>query len=551
MLVCLDIKNAALIEHLSFDIKNGMTVLTGETGAGKSVIIDSINLIMGARAGRTIVRYGESKASVQAVFETKDLSSFEKFGIPCEDNTVIITREVSADGKSVCRVNGIIEPQNVVRELADGLITIHGQHDSQALLNAAKHIDFLDSYAGNRDIQEEYSVLYKRRKDLIDEIKLLETDEAEKMRKIDLLSYQIDEIEKAHIKTGEKEELTSERIIMQNSEKLSESLGGAYEKLYDGENSAYDKISEAAGLLSAVSDINETYSELYQKIVDMQYELEDISHDIYSGMSGIEYDEQALNDIEQRLDELNRLERKYGAGEDKILEFLDNAKAELAKITNGDEEKLRLSGELKTVEAQLGACADKLHKRRVKYGKMLSELIEKELADLDMPNAKFSVLVEKTEEFLPSGADRAEFMISPNKGEPEKPLEKIASGGELSRVMLAIKSILADSDMVDTLIFDEIDTGVSGGAAKKIAAKLHDLSEKKQIICVSHQPQLAAAADNHFKVRKDESDGRTVTTVNELDRDKRVEEIARIIDGDSITEASKIHADEMLRQYGE
>lgn len=550
MLLCLDIKNAALIEHLSLDIKEGMTVLTGETGAGKSVIIGSVNMITGGRASKSIVRYGESKAYIQAVFQTDNTDLAEALGIPCEDGTIVVRREISADGKSVCRINGMITPGNAVRELTDSLITIHGQHDSQALLNASEHIGFLDSFAECGELLAEYDELYKTRKSIIAELKLSETDEAEKMRKIDLLSYQTDEIEKAKIRPGEQAELSAQRAIIQNSEKLSEALAASYENLYDGELSVYDRLSETAAMLAKIADIDECFAELHQKAVDMQYEAEELSHGIYAELSGTEYDEQTLNEIEERLDIISRLERKYGTDEEKILEYFENAKAELEKIQNGDEEKERLSKKLEKTEKELEGLAKKLTEKRTDGGKKLGKLIEKELADLDMPNAVFAVRVENAEDFLPTGRDRVEFLISPNKGEPEKPLDKIASGGELSRVMLAIKSILADTDRVDTLIFDEIDTGVSGGAAKKIAAKLHALSEKKQIICVSHQPQLAAAADNHFKIQKIEENDRTVTEAFELDRTGRTEEIARIIDGDEISEASKIHAEEMLRQYG-
>lgn len=550
MLLCLDIKNAALIEHLGLEIKDGMTVLTGETGAGKSVIIDSVNLIMGSRANKSIVRYGENKAYIQAMFSLKNASFAEKLGIPCEDGNIVIMREISADGKSISRINGMIVPQNIVREFTDRLITIHGQHDSQALLTASKHIDFLDSYSANGNLLEEYGTLYRKMKDITAELERLHIDEAEKLRKVDLLSYQINEIEKAHIRVGEKAELSAERIIMQNSEKLSGALGGAYENLYNGESSAYDKISEAASLLAGIADIDEKFSAISQKVTDMQYDLEELSHEIYSEMSATEYDEQALNDTEQRLDIITGLERKYGQSEEKVLEYLAEATAELAEIQNSDEEKQKLEAELENVKKELAECSEKLSESRKTNGKKLAEAIESELADLDMPNVHFAVAVEKAEKFLPNGTDRVEFLISPNKGEPEKPLDKIASGGELSRVMLAIKSILADADNVDTLIFDEIDTGVSGGAAKKIALKLHKLSEKKQVICVSHQPQLAAAADNHLKIEKTEDGGRTVTSAYELDYDGRIKEIARITDGESITEASRKHAEEMLSHYG-
>lgn len=549
MLVGLDIKNAALIEHVGMEIKDGMTALTGETGAGKSVIIDSVNMILGARASKSLVRYGEKKAYVQAVFYKENFDN--KFGIPCEDDMIVIAREISADGKSVCRINGMISPQNVVREIGQGLITIHGQHDSQALLDASKHIDFLDNYAGCEELLSEYKKTFEKRKALLASLADLEVDEAEKMRKIDLLSYQIEEIEQAKIRVGEQEDLLNQRKLIQNGEKLANALGEAHEELYNARESAYERLSSAVQALAAVADIDEKFSSVYQKAVDMQYEAEELSHEIYALLEETEYDEQALNDIEERLDVITKLERKYGQTEEKVLEYYEKAKEELLKITDSDAEKEKISKELETIEAELERLADMLSERREEFSKKLGAEIEKELAELDMPKASFTVLVENTGEFLGKGRDRVEFLISPNRGEPEKPLEKIASGGELSRVMLAIKTILADSDNVDTLIFDEIDTGVSGKAAKKIAEKLKALGKKKQVICVSHQPQLAAAADNHIKIEKSETGDRTVTTVKNLTKEERIEEIARIIDGDTITEASREHAAQMLASYGE
>ena len=549
MLVGLDIKNAALIEHVGMEIKDGMTALTGETGAGKSVIIDSVNMILGARASKSLVRYGEKKAYIQAVFYKENFDN--KFGIPCEDDMIVIAREISADGKSVCRINGMISPQNVVREIGQGLITIHGQHDSQALLDTSKHIDFLDNYAECEELLFGYKKTFEQRKALLASLADLEVDEAEKMRKIDLLSYQVKEIEQAKIHVGEQEDLLNQRKLIQNGEKLASALGEAHEELYNARESAYERLSSAAQALASVADIDEKISAVYQKAVDMQYESEELSHEIYAILEETEYDEQALNDIEERLDVITKLERKYGQTEEKVLEYYEKAKEELLKITDSDAEKEKISKELETTEAELERLADMLSERRGEFSKKLGAEIEKELAQLDMPKAKFTVLVENMGEFSGKGRDRVEFLISPNRGEPEKPLEKIASGGELSRVMLAIKTILADSDNVDTLIFDEIDTGVSGKAAKKIAEKLKALGKKKQVICVSHQPQLAAAADNHIKIEKSETGDRTVTTVKNLTKEERIEEIARITDGDIITEASREHAAQMLASYGE
>ena len=548
MLLNIDITNAALIDHLSLDIGSGMTVLTGETGAGKSVIIDSINLILGARTSKTIVRHGEKKAVIQAVFEISKAQPLEDAGIPSEDGVLIVTREISSDGKSLCRANGIILPQNIVREIGQGLINIHGQHDSQALLNPSMHIAFLDSYAKNESLLSEYAEIYNRKKELEEKLSALEMDEAEKNYKTDLLSYQIDEIEKAAIKAGEKDSLSEERVLIANGEKIVLALNSAYEALYGGESSAYDALSNASEGLSKISGLDDRFAQLHQRLTDLQYSADDISHEIYDIASETDYDEERLNEIEARLDMINRLERKYGGSEEAVLEFYNNAVSELSEIQNSDFETEKLLEELRHTDALLGDAAKKLTESRQKAGDKLAREVERELCELDMPNVKFSVFLESAD-FSKKGSDKVEFMISPNKGEPQKPLDKIASGGELSRIMLALKTILADGDDAQTLIFDEVDAGVSGSAAKKIAQKLSELSKKKQVICVSHQPQIAAAADNHIMIKKSEIDGRTVTTARLLDDEQRVSEIARIIDGDNITKTSIEHAEEMIRGY--
>ncbi len=549
MLLSLDIKNAALIEHLCLEISDGLTVLTGETGAGKSVIIDTINMILGARTSKALVRYGEKKAVLQAAFYVENSNFLEEYGIDAEDNMIIITREIYSDGKSICRINGVITPQNIVREITGELINIHGQHDSQALLNPATHIKFLDSYAKNTELLSDYERIYNKKKEIEYLIADLECDEEEKQRKSELLEYQIEEISKASIRVGEKEELSEQRLLIGNAEKISLSLNEAYEALYNAENSAYDAVSRASSSVMKIQDFDQRFLDISQKLSEIGYSLEDISHEIYDISSKTEYDEKTLNDIEERLDCINKLERKYGGTEEKVLEFLEKAKDELSKITNADEERQRLFGELSLVLKELSECAKRLSEKRKEAAKILSKEIENELFELDMPKAKFSILIEPLEDFSKNGADRVEFLISPNMGEPEKPLFKIASGGELSRVMLAIKGILASYDGTDTLIFDEIDTGVSGSAAKKIAQKLAVLGEKKQVICVTHLPQLAAAADNHYLIKKIEEKERTLTTASILFKEERIEEIARITDGENPTPASKEHARQMIEEY--
>lgn len=541
MLTGLDIKNIALIEQLNIEVNEGMTVLTGETGAGKSIIIDAVNLLLGARTNKTLVRYGTEKARVQGLFSANSdvCSLLSEQGIDAEDE-VVVSREITADGKSVCRINGTLVPQNVLRDIGAYLINIHGQQDNQALLTPARHIDFLDSYA-KTDLSA-FSELYAKRKEILRQIDVLTKNEQERIGRIDLLRYQVDELAEAELRVGEAEELSEDKKIIENAEKIAGAISEAYNALYE-ENSAYDSISVAASALSRISGIDGKLDEIASRISDMQYAIEDCVHELKGFADGVEYDENVLNDIEERLDLITKLQRKYGGSEEAALSYMKNAEAELLQLENADETVSELSEELSKIDAKMKAEAEKITKLRTEAAKKLQSEIEASLAELSMPKVKFEIMLTPCE-YNQKGADSVEFMISPNVGEPLKPLAQIASGGELSRVMLAIKSIVADG--VDTLIFDEIDTGVSGSAAQKIAKKLSALSKGKQVICVSHQPQLAAAADNHCMIKKREDGERTVTEVRQLSAEERITELARIIDGDNITETAINHAKEML-----
>lgn len=542
MLNSLDIKNIALIEQLNIEPNEGMTVLTGETGAGKSIIIDAVNMLLGARTNKSLVRYGTDKARVQGIFsvDEKVCAILLEQGIDAEDGEVIVSREITGDGKSVCRINGVMTPINVLRDFGAYLINIHGQQDNQALLNPAKHIDFLDSYA-KTDVSA-FSELYRERKEVLKQIETLTRNEQERLERIDLLKYQANEIEDADLKSGEKAELLEQKVIIENAEKIAMSVGEAYSLLYE-ENSAYDNISMAASALERISGIDTRLDEIASKISDMQYVIEDCVHELKGFADGVEYDDNVLNDIEERLDLITKLERKYGGSEEAVLDYFKKISNELGLLENADETVSVLNVRLGELDGKIKKASDELTKHRTIAAKSLQEEIEKSLFELDMPKVKFEVMISPCE-YNPKGADSVEFMICPNVGEQLKPLALIASGGELSRVMLAVKSIIADN--VDTLIFDEIDTGVSGVAAKKIAEKLSKLSRGKQVICVSHQPQLAAKADNHYMIKKREDGERTVTEIRLLSKDERITELARIIDGDNITETAINHAKEML-----
>ena len=543
MLITLDIKNIAIIEHLNIEMPEGLIVLTGETGAGKSIIIDAVNLLLGARTNKTLVRSGEKKAFVQGLFTVpeKVCGMFSEIGIEPEDSQAVISREISSEGKSVCRINGVIVPQNILREIGAYLINIHGQQDNQSLLNPSRHIDFLDGYA-KTDLSA-YSEIYEKCGTLKKQIEKLSVGEQERLERIDLLKYQTEEITEAELKPGEKAELCERRKVIENAEKIASAVNEAYGALYE-ENSAYDLISRAAAALSTVEGIDSALDTVSAQLADMQYAIEDCVHELRGNLEGIEFDENELSSIEERISRISALEKKYGGSEQAALDYLASALSELDEISNSDETILKLKQELAEQEKKLHTEGSKITALRKKAALSLQKETEKSLDGLDMPKARFEAEVTNLSEYGAKGADKVEFLISANDGEQMRPLAQIASGGELSRVMLAMKSILADS--VDTLIFDEIDTGVSGSAAQKIARRLSAISDGKQVICVSHQPQIAAAADNHFKICKHSENGRTVTEITLLSQKERIGELARIIDGDNITDTAIAHAEEML-----
>ena len=550
MLTNISIKNVAVISSLSVDFHKGVTALTGETGAGKSIIIDSINMILGDRANREVVRYGSDKAVVQAVFDVPEgiANILHENDIETEDGQLIITRTLTSEGKSTARINGMAVTLGVLREISDRLINIHGQHDNQALLTPTKHIGFLDAYAYAADKLTAYKVTLKEKRAIEKKIDALKMDEREKMQRIDLLDYQVNEIKKANLQKGEEDDLKEQRDIYANAEQITTAVGEAYSNLYSGDEvqSAYDGISIAVNALSEISDLNPKIKEVYDTLSGVMYTMEDAAHELKEFGDGVEFDEQELNDIEERLDLISRLKRKYGGSIEDILNYLEAAERELSDIRLGDEKTAEYAAELEKITGKLRTQGQELSSLRKKAAAELEAQIEGALHELNMEKARFSVSVETTDEFYDNGMDKVEFLISANPGEPLKPLVKIASGGELSRVMLAIKSILADTDEVETLIFDEIDTGVSGRAAVSIANKLRKIAKNKQVICITHLPQLTAAADNHYLIEKDTDGEMASTTLTELDEKGREEELARIIDGREVSELALSHARQML-----
>lgn len=550
MLNQLSVRNVAVIDKLDINLHDGVSVLTGETGAGKSIIIDSINMILGDRANKELVRYGTDKAVVQAVFDAPKsvINILEENDIYVEDETVIITRQVTKEGKSAARINGMVVTLNILREISDRLINIHGQHDNQALLTPIRHITFLDAYADNEEYINRYKDILSKKREIEKKISSLEMDEQEKMQRIDLLEYQVKEIKKASLEKDEEDDLREQRDIYTNAEQITKSVNEAYMNLYEGDEiqSAYDGISIAVNEISQISDLNPQLKSIYDTLNEIMYSLEDTAHEIKEFGETVEFDEQTLNEIEERLDLISRLKRKYGNSIEEILEYLKKAESELNDIKLSDERTNELKEELKNITKELKEKGNVLTQRRENAAKVLEENIEKSLHELNMEKSKFKVNIENDGTFYDNGMDKVEFLISTNPGEPLKPLVKIASGGELSRVMLAIKSILADSDGVDTMIFDEIDTGVSGKAAMSIAKKLAVIAKNKQVICITHLPQLTAMADNHYLIQKNTDGELASTTLKELDEEGRELELARIIDGGEVTELALSHAKQML-----
>ncbi len=551
MLTSLKIENVAIIESAAIEFGCGLNILTGETGAGKSIIIDSINAVLGERTSKDIIRTGADSAKVYAVFEdiTRSVKSMlEENGIDCEDDVLIVNRTINRDGKNVCRINGVPVTVNMLKAVTRELIDIHGQHDNQALLTPEKHCGFIDSFANCDNLINYYRASYYELCSVRKKLASLKTDESSKAQKIDLLTYQIDEIEKAGIKIGEREELTERKTLINNSQRIIKSANAAYEYL-KCDNGGIDLVSNALYEIERAAEYFPTLNSIVEQMNNIKYELDDVTEIIRDRIAELEYDEYELDEIESRLDLLYRLSRKYGETEEEILEFLDNAREELENISFSEEKIRMLIAKEAELVAETETLANKLTSTRLTAGEKLSELISEELEFLDMPNVTFTVSRNEVD-FNENGTDEIEFLISANAGESAKPLAKIASGGELSRIMLAIKNVLADADNVGTMIFDEIDTGVSGRAAQKIAMKLRQVSAGRQVICVTHLAQIAAQGDVHLFISKSVREGKTFTEVRSLLGENRVGEVARIMGGIEITDLQLMSAREMLEKAG-
>ena len=548
MLSLLHIENIAVIERSDISFDQGFNVLTGETGAGKSIVIDAISAILGERAYRDMIRTGANKASVRAVFtDVPKLQWFEDNGVEYDPETVI-QREIYLDGKNICRVNGTLVTVSILRKLGIQLINIHGQHDSASLLDEANHLTFLDAFGNNENLRTDYAEKYDTVADLRRQIERMTMDESEKVRRMETLRYQIEEISKAELEAGEDEALEERRKLLQNAEKLSDGINAAVECLYGGDETdgAATLLAQAERELARLSRYTDAFAQLHDKVADLMYQVQDVAEEARDARDDLSYSADELEQIEARLDVIHRLRRKYGVTCADILEYLEKAKAELDEIEFADDHLERLKGKLKKAEKSAWDAAIVLRENRKTTAVGLSARILTELAQLDMPRVQFSCEFEE-KELSADGADNVVFYMSANAGEALKSMSKVASGGELARIMLAMKNVLAEQDQVNTLIFDEVDTGVSGRAAQKVAEKLRSVAAHKQVLCVTHLPQLAAMANTHLLIAKSERDGRTYTTVTPLDIEGRKRELARIIGGTNITETTLKSAEEMLR----
>ena len=548
MLQTLYIENIAVIEKSAIDFSSGLNVLTGETGAGKSIIIDAINAIMGQRTSRDIIRTGASSAFVSAQFDNVNAAvrrKLEEFGFDSDEDELLLQRTLSASGKSTCKINGRPATAAMLREIAAGLINIHGQHESYELFSPETHIDYIDRYGRLIPALEDYKEKYKRYLILQKKLNEANSDESSRLSEIDLLSFQSKELFDADIQIGEEEALDSERSALMNFEKLSSLLNRAHMLLSGEDNSGCELVDMAANAMQNAANYSADYEEISNTLTDVYYNLRDCAELVSDALDNLESDPERLEEIEERLDLINRLTRKYNCTADELPALAEQMQSRLEELLNFDRNRDELIAACKAAREEAEQSALALSNNRQKTAAEFAEKVKAEMSFLNMPNVELVPFFEESA-LSPKGMDKMELLISANPGETPRPVAKIASGGELSRMMLAIKTVLAGTDTVDTLIFDEVDTGISGSAAEKVGLKLREVSSERQVLCVTHQAQIAALADHHYLIKKQVEQGRTFTEVQPLDHDGRVNELARIIGGVNITDAARSHAEDML-----
>ncbi len=550
MLISLHIENIAVVEKTDITFTKGFNVLTGETGAGKSIIIDAISAIIGERTSHDLIRTGEDSASVSAVFEdiSEDaLKILNELGYECEDKTLLLSRKISSDGRNTVRINGVPATVAVLKKVGETLINIHGQHDSQSLLNPIKHIDFIDAIGDTANLLNEYRSVYGEYKAATSALDKLSANINENTQRVDYLRFVVDEIDSAELEIGEREELVKQRDIIQNSVDIAQRLSGVYEMLVGGEYSdgLPNVFKNAANELRKVAKYLPLVSEFAEKLEGFGYETEEIAGEIDRELSNTDFDPQLLENIEARIDFLFRLFKKYGQSEEEVFDYLEKCKQELESIDNSDEHIAELTAKCIELKARTVSLAKDLSYKRKIAAEKFEKAVCNELAFLDMPKVVFKVDISN-QEISQNGCDSVEFLISVNVGELPKPLAKIASGGELSRIMLAIKTVLADKDGIDTLIFDEIDTGISGSAARKVGIKMKEVALSHQVLCVTHLAQIASLADSHYRIEKFSDNDKTFTSVTELDYEQRIDEVARIMSTGVTSNAMRASAKELI-----
>jgi DNA repair protein RecN (Recombination protein N) len=549
MLLLLHIENIAVIEEADIQFQPGFNALTGETGAGKSIVIDAMGAVLGGRISRDLIRTGADKAFVSAEFSgiSDDLPALQENGITPEDGTLLLQRELHADGKNLCRVNGRPVTVAQLRSVGGELLNIHGQHDGQQLLDEEQHGTYLDRFGKTEPLLKKYRACYDGMSDLQRRIQAMQMDEAEKARRLDSLHFQIDELERADLQVGEEEELQERRNLLRNGEKYLSALQKAGYCLNGDDDSAgaVAQMEDAEQALSGIKNLSDEMEELYNRLVQLRCEAYDLAEIIRDKLSEFDFSPEDLDRVESRCDQLYRLKKKYGATVEEMLSYLDRSRSELDEIETADDTLARLGRQLEDARGAVETAGGALRSARKTAAAELERRILRELRDLDMNRVRFSIEITPKDPAM-DGCDQIRFLMSANSGEELKPIAKIASGGELARIMLALKNVLAEQDAVGTLVFDEVDTGVSGRAAQKVAEKLAQVSRRKQVLCVTHLPQLAAMADTHFSVEKGERSGRTYTKVVRMDYAQRKTELARITGGSKVTDALLQSAGELL-----
>ena len=555
MLLELTIKNIALIESLRIEFAQGFNVLTGETGAGKSIVVDSVNLALGGRADRELIRTGADKAGVQALFDISQNPAAQKMadelGLEADDGLISVTRELSRSGRNICRIAGVVLPLSTLKQFTSLLVDVHGQHEHQSLMNPDKHMAFLDAFGDHthRELGEKVRLAHAARSATAASLKKLLKDAAERERLIDMLRFQVQEISAAKLKAGEEEKLERKLRMLENAEKIQNGVEAAYAYTYSGDGrsmSAQEALLQASNALEGISALDPRFAKLCAALKELYYAVQEAGLELQSLNEELSFDPKLLDKINDRLELISRLERKYGANEAEVIAYGEEAAARLNAIEGSDAQIAELKKQLKAQDRELRAACDELTAARKALAAKLEQDILIQLSDLGMSKTRFSVAFTALEKPLSTGADAVEFLISPNPGEPLKPMAAIASGGELSRIMLALKTIALDADGVDSMVFDEIDTGVSGRMAQVVGEKMCAIAKNHQVLCVTHLPQIAALGGTHFRVEKHSVGEKTQTTVVRLQAEGRIQELSRLVGGGADSESSLSHAKHML-----